>query len=566
MPRWALVAMLTAFIVPGLFGHDLWPQDASGFGRMWSMAHGTLVDWLLPNVAGAQAPHSGPLPYWVGAILIRAFGGLIGDTNAGAAANLLWYPLAMFSIWQAMFRLARRDEAQPVAGAFGGEANRRDYARLIADISVLLAIGTIGMVWRLHQTQSDSATVAIVAVVLYAASLIEWRIVTASLIAGVAVGAMALTQGPLPSLGLLIGCVAVFVRGARDNGLGAGKLALVLVVLLCVPIVLAGAWPLAAYHWFPSETELFFDTGNSVLATGWPTTDDYAWLGRNGAWFLWPLWPLAAWGVYAWRASLGAAHIERPLLLLAGSLLATLVSTDINERGLVAIIPPMVALAAFGATTLRRALDNVIDWLAIAIFSLALFFLWGYFAAMESGVPKAMAASVTRLTPGFSPHLQFLALLLALAACAAWIELIAWRILRRPRVMWRGPLLAAAGVTVVWIAANLLYLPAVDYIFSYRTFAREVAEQLQARGLGDGCVQAHRIPLAERAIIAYYGRIRFDRAGSSETCRLALHRESRRSTLDNDPPPGVRGMWEQVWEGRRKASPDERWRIWQRVQ
>jgi len=120
MPRWALVAMLTAFIVPGLFGHDLWPQDASGFGRMWSMAHGTLVDWLLPNVAGAQAPHSGPLPYWVGAILIRAFGGLIGDTNAGAAANLLWYPLAMFSIWQAMFRLARRDEAQPVAGAFGG--------------------------------------------------------------------------------------------------------------------------------------------------------------------------------------------------------------------------------------------------------------------------------------------------------------------------------------------------------------------------------------------------------------------------------------------------------------
>jgi hypothetical protein len=111
-----------------------------------------------------------------------------------------------------------------------------------------------------------------------------------------------------------------------------------------------------------------------------------------------------------------------------------------------------------------------------------------------------------------------------------------------------------------------LYLPAVDYIYSYRVFAQDVAKQLQSRGLGEGCVQAHRIPLADRAILAYYGKIRFDRTGSSETCRLALHRESRRSTLDNDPPPGVRGMWEQVWEGRRKASPDERWRVWQRVQ
>jgi hypothetical protein len=144
------------------------------------------------------------------------------------------------------------------------------------------------------------------------------------------------------------------------------------------------------------------------------------------------------------------------------------------------------------------------------------------------------------------------------------VQLIAWRILRRPPVLWRGPLLAASGVTVVWIAANLLYLPAVDYVFSYRKFAGELAGQLRAHGLAKGCVQAHRIPLPERAIIAYYGKIRFDREGSSEVCPVALHRDSKRSSLDDDPPPGVHGMWVLAWEGQRKARPDERWRIWVR--
>jgi len=199
MPRWVLAGLLAAFIVPGLFGHDLWPQDAAGFGRMWTMAHGTAADWLLPNVAGASATQGGPLPYWFGAILIRLVGGVIGDTNAAAAANLFWYPMAIAALWHAVYRLARRDEAQPVPAAFGGEANRRDYARLLANISALLTIGTIGMIWRLHQTQASAASVAIVAVAVFAVSIVEWHLALAGLLAGIAVGALALTQGPMPA-------------------------------------------------------------------------------------------------------------------------------------------------------------------------------------------------------------------------------------------------------------------------------------------------------------------------------------------------------------------------------
>jgi len=564
MPRWALCALLIAFILPGIFGHELWPQDGVGFGRMWAMASGNLADWLLPNVAGAPAP-GGPLPYWIGAVLVLALGPFVGNTNAAGAANLVWYGVAVFALWQSAYRLARRDQAQPVAGAFGGEAGRGDYARLVADVAVLLATATIGVILRFHQTQDDGASVAIVACVIFAASVIEWQPLLAALLAGLCVAALALTQGPVPAAAILLGWLLLLRHSHRDD---AARVPLLRPTLI---LVLAGAgipllWPLAAVHWYPHEASAFFASWRSALPLGWPGWESAQWLVRNATWFLWPIWPLAAWAVYAWRASLAAPHLARPLALLAALALALLGTAPLDERALVTMIAPMTVLAAFGAITLRRALDNIIDWLAMAIFSLSLFFFWAYYLAMQTGFPRAMAASVARLAPGYHAQVSLPALALASAALLAWMQLIAWRVLRRPQVLWRGPMLAAAGVTVVWFTANLLFLPAVDYVFSYRTFAVELATQLRARGLADGCVQAHRIPLAQRAIIAYYGAIRFDREGSAETCRLALHRESRRSALDNDPPPGVRGMWEMAWAGSRRARPDELWRIWVRAQ
>lgn len=564
LPRWALVGLLLAFIVPGLFGHDLWPQDAAGFGRMWSMAHGTAADWLFPNVAGALTPQAGPLPSWVGALMILLFGRLAGDPAAAAASELIWYPLIIGALWTAVYRLARRDEAQPVAAAFGGEASRRDYARLLADISVLLAVGTLGVIWRLHETRADGASVACVAVAMLATSLIEWRIFGAAALAGAACGAFALTQGPVPAAGLLAGCLAAFWRARDGARLTPAVMAAASALLAGFAVLLACAWPLAAYHGFPDQAAQYFDPWRRSIPLGWPGLGDAAWLVRDGSWFFWPLWPLAMWAVYAWRSSLGEAHMERPLLLLGGLSLAMFFSTPLDELAVVGVLPPMVALASYGATTLRRAMDNVIDWLAIALFSLLLVWLWAYYVAMETGAPRAMAASITRLTPGYVDTVRPLALGLAAIVSAGWIQLIVWRIVRRPPVLWRGPLLAACGVTAVWISVNLLYLPAVDYIFSYRKFALEVASQLRARGLGQGCVQAHRIPLPERAMIAYYGNIRFDRDGSSESCPLALHHDSRRSVLDNDAPPGVRGMWRLAWEGQRRARDDDRWKIWVR--
>ena len=70
LPRWALYALGLLYILPGLIGRELWKDDASGFGIMWTMAHGSLNDWLLPNIAGLPVADEGPLAFWFGAVWI----------------------------------------------------------------------------------------------------------------------------------------------------------------------------------------------------------------------------------------------------------------------------------------------------------------------------------------------------------------------------------------------------------------------------------------------------------------------------------------------------------------
>ena len=53
LPRWGLLLLALLYILPGLIGRDPWKNDdAASFGIMWTMAHGALQDWLLPNIVG----------------------------------------------------------------------------------------------------------------------------------------------------------------------------------------------------------------------------------------------------------------------------------------------------------------------------------------------------------------------------------------------------------------------------------------------------------------------------------------------------------------------------------
>ena len=146
---------------------------------------------------------------------------IFGDIVAARLVTVLWFLIATTSLWYATYRLARRPEAQPVAFAFGGEANPRDYGRMLADIAVLLMLATIGIVFRLHETVAEAALFAFVSTLLLALAVSledPWK---GTFAAAVALAAIALTRGLLPAAALMIAALIFVLSFGRHRCLRA---------------------------------------------------------------------------------------------------------------------------------------------------------------------------------------------------------------------------------------------------------------------------------------------------------------------------------------------------------
>jgi 4-amino-4-deoxy-L-arabinose transferase-like glycosyltransferase len=557
LPRVALLALIVAYIVSGLFGRDPWQEDdATGFGIMWTMARSG--DWLLPAVAGEPVAADGPLAFWAGAAAISILGHSIGDLAAARLPTMLWFFVATGAIWYAVLRLARRDEAQPVAFAFGGEATARDYGRMVADVAVLLVLATVGPVVSLHETTSTPAAFALGCVAVFGLTVSLQRPLGGAAVAGAALGLLVLARGAQPALWLtvaalpLVACTQPPSTRLRAAG-----------VLLLAAAAPVGAWMYAVVAGRGDAGTAYLADWAASSGQGftWPTADGLAWLLGALPWQTWPLWPLAGWALYAWRHGLRRPHVAFGSVLL-GSVAAGLLTTrSPSSEDLVYMVLPLVLLAAFGAVTLRRAAENVIDWFAVTAFCLATVALWAYFFAMHAGVPPKMSRSVLRLTAGFVPSLDPAHVALAAAASAAWLALVAWRVRRPAGALWRGPALAATGMVALWVAFSALFLAAVDHRRSFAVVAQAAASEAARAAPPGACVLAHHFRPSHRAVFAYHGGIRFA-AADGRDCPLALHRDLAGSLLDDAPPPG---QWTEVWQGHRPGRPDETIRLHRRA-
>jgi 4-amino-4-deoxy-L-arabinose transferase-like glycosyltransferase len=557
LPRAVLLALIAAYIVSGLFGRDPWPEDdATGFGVMWTMAHGG--DWLLPAVAGEPVAGNGPLAYWAGAASIAVFGGAMGDIAASRLPAIAWFFLATGALWYATLRLARREEAQPVAFAFGGEATSRDYGRMLADVAVLLLLATVGPIIALHETTAEPAAFALGCVVLYGLVLSIDRPEAGGACTGVALGLVVLAQGLQPAVWILAAALALVAATSAPQAR-----------LRAAAIVIAAAVAVAA-AWVGAVLSLHGDAGRSYLTLWWVIgqhgfgvagAETIGWLARNVSWFTFPLWPLALWALYAWRHGLRRPHIAMALVLLAALAIGLLGTRTPGAEDLLPLIAPLLILASFGAVALRRAADNVIDWFAITAYCLLLAAAFAYFFAMHAGMPPKMATSVLRLTAGHVPPLDWARVAVAAAATALWLALVAWRLRRTSVAMWRGPALAAAGMVTLWTVFSSLFLGAVDHRRSFAAVALAVADEITRSGRPGDCVLPHYLRPSHLAVFAYHGGLRFA-SGDGGDCAFALHRDVAGSLLDDGEPPG---RWTRIWEGHRPGAPQEAIRLYRRA-
>lgn len=503
LPRWALLLLCLAYVVPGFVGRGPWKNsDVASFGYMLELAQGHTT-WLAPQLAGMPPETDGLLPYWLGAWAIQLMpAGLMSPEMAARLPFMALLVLTLAATWYGVYYLARSPGAQPVAFAFGGEATPSDYARAIADGALLALIACLGLAQLSHEATGYLAQLSCAALIFFAVATLPYH--TAAPAVALVAGMAGLTLSGAPTLTALLGTGSiVLVALAPATPLHHRmRWAVALAVVTALAAILA--WQLDLWHWrvVGAATE----------------AKEFRSLTRLLLWFGWPAWPLAAWTLWRWRKQLVNRQLHRhlwlPLWFSLVSVGATF-TTQPADRALLVGLPAMAALAAFALPTFRRSMAALIDWFTLLFFSASALAIWVVWFAMQTGVPAQPAANVAKLAPGFTPEFSWLALVVALAASIAWCRLVWWRAARNRAAIWKSLVLPASGAALGWLLLTTLWLPLLDYARSYAPQARKLVTAL---GPEPGCIQMYGLSRPQVAALQYHAQLRLLPARQAQEC------------------------------------------------
>jgi 4-amino-4-deoxy-L-arabinose transferase-like glycosyltransferase len=502
LPRLALWLLGAAYLLPGLFGRDPWKTaDISAFGLMASIAQ-ERTSWFAPSVGGLP-PDTALLPYWLGAAFIKLLDPWVDPALAARIPFMLLLGLALALTWLTTYHLARTEAAQPLAFAFGGEAHPVDYARAIADGSLLALIATLGLLQLGHETTPELVQLTAVALYLYALAASPFRTLTPRVAMPVAL--VTLAASGAPAMAVLLGGIGTAISFQSSY---SSARSLIVWVLLGVGLALGVADQLGAWAWRVRG----YDSLAQVLA-----------LVRLFAWFTWPAWPLALWTLWQWRRRLLNRHMAVPLGCLLACASASIAMGG-SDRALLLGLPSLAVLAAFALPTLQRRASAAIDWFSVFFFTVGALVIWVMYVSMHLGVPAKPAANLARLVPGFTPSFSALALALAITATLAWLWLVRWRSGRSRHPLWKSLVLPAGGVALCWLLLMTLMLPPLNHARSFRSQVMKIARHVPAQA----CVATPGMPRGQIAALEYHAGLRVEASASRDSsCEFLFHIETR---------------------------------------
>ena len=523
LPRWALLLLCAAYVLPGFIGRDPWRgADVTAYGYMLELAGGH-TSWFAP-LLGALAPESdGLLPYWLGAWALQITQGLLPAIFATRIPFALLLVLSLWATWWGIYALARSPGAQPVAFAFGGEASPADYARAIADGGLLALLASLGLAQPTHETSAYLTQLCGTALVFYGLAAMprqRWGPWLA-----IALGLPGLVLSGAPILAVLYGAGGTLLclwatDEAQPEAPMARRAALGLLVL-----TLATAW-------------LAWQLGLWERRVLWPDFEKEARsLARLLLWFTWPAWPLALWTLWRWRRHVLVLPLRRHLWLPLWFAVCALVAMALSrpaDRALLLGLPALAALAAFALPTLKRSVSALIDWFTLLFFTASAIAIWVIWVSTQTGFPAKPAANVARLAQGFVPEFSALAFAVALAATAAWCAVVVWRTGRNQSALWKTLVLPAAGTTLCWLLLTTLWLPMLNY-------ARSDAPQVRAVMALTGnapCVHVLGLDQGQFAALQVFGTVATrPLTAAAPTCPwLLVADDAPRPALRRNPP------------------------------
>lgn len=495
LPRWVLLTLCLAYILPGFVGRTPWKADdmeAFGFMLHLAQAYGPeAVSWLKPSLLQQADPNAALLPYWLGAWAIQlAPPGVPLDVVAHLPfMNLL--ALSLAATWYAVYALARSPAAQPVAFAFGGEARPADYARAVADGGLLALLACLGLARLSHEATPALAQLSFVTLLFFALANLSRKRLIALCSAGFAILGMALSGAPALAMILGVGGALIMALDAeKPSSLRVRRIDVAWIILICLACA-AVVSALGLWRWRVNFSQLL--EFKSIL--------------RLMLWFTWPAWPLAIWTLWRWRYQLknifANPHLSLPLWFAAVAIVSTLLS-GLNDRSLLLALPALATLAAFALPTLQRSVAAFVDWFTLLFFSAGAIIIWTVWLSMHTGFPAQPAINVSRLAPGFVPEFSIFALGIALLATVAWANLVKWRTGRHQPVLWKSMALPAGGATLCWLLIMTLWLPVLDFARSYAPLVAKVGSMMGQTQ----CVHFYGLTRAQGAAFEFHGQLR----------------------------------------------------------
>ncbi len=498
LPRLALLLLCLAYVVPGFVGRDPWKSaDITAFGYMAEIARGA-SSWLQPQLLGQAPEFDALLPYWLGAWAMRMSPSWISLDFAARVPFVLLLALTLLATWYSVYNLARSPKAQPVAFAFGGEANPTDYARAIADGGLLALIACLGLAQLSHETTPSLAQVGFTSLAFYAMAALPYRL--GAPVVSLFAGLVGLALSGAPSMAALFGIGGILATLLDRTVQGSGHGRTSRLALIAAGMLVSAAFATALDLWRWRNVEMLF-------IAEWRT------MGRLLLWFTWPAWPLAAWTLLRWRRQLTSHHVALPLWFVGVSVATTLL-TPSSDRSLLLGLPAMAALAAFALPTLSRSVAALIDWFTLLFFSGWAVVIWVVWISLQTGIPAKPAANVARLLPGVEPGFSGWAFGTALAATIAWGWLVYWRTGRHRSVIWKSLVLPASGAALCWLLLTTLMLSVLNYARSYVPVVYKTVQLMQPAG----CVEVHGLNRAQLAALRYHGNLELRPAGLTPSC------------------------------------------------
>jgi hypothetical protein len=457
------------------------------------------------------------LPYWIGAWILQITPGWIPPELAVRLPFMLMLTGTLAAVWGAVAHLARHPSAQPVAFAFGGEADPKSYARALADGALLALIATLGLAQFSHETAPALAQLFCMALLFYGLAALPFK--PRAALTAAPLGLIGLALSGASGIALIIGAIVTvgLLRVRSDKMPANWRAAAFIMLLIATAACMLLAWRLGWWHWrlaLPLRRAARRDRATASLSRTRPA------------------WPLALWTLWRWRRQALAPsqnwHLSLPVMLACVPLACALLASP-SDRCLLLALPGLAALAAFALPTFKRSGAAFIDWFTVLFFTGCACFIWVMWIATLTGFPPQPAANVARLAPGFHQQWQWLGFIAALAGTLAWVLLVRWRASRHRAALWKSLVLPAGGTTLCWLLMMTLWLPAFDYARSYAAQMRQIQAVI---GGGAPCVSVQGLTHAQIAALRFYGDWVTAPLSSSRVCPWLVRSAWRQHTFE----------------------------------